>query len=262
MMPAISKLFLPPPALARCLFAGVFRDTRGAGLAGADRDNHFPAAPLVSVTVVAHGALQVVQSNVLPAQFVMPPQEGPVTSWSAGDVTALTFGFYFDAWRAVGGDAACSGVPGALRPTFNKVQAGLCADPLATWEGACADLAKLWPNKQKRLVRSLSDWVHAAMRDAALSSTGRGVRSFERRLKRQSGHTKRALDFFANIEDVHRLSQSQTSATELAHAAGFADQSHMGRAVKRATGFSPMQLNKAIETQEAFWCYRLLGSRF
>ena len=43
---------------------------------------------------------------------------------------------------------------------------------------------------------------------------------------------------------------------------GFADQSHMGRAVRRATGFSPARLNRMIESEESFWCYRLLGQRF
>jgi hypothetical protein len=36
----------------------------------------------------------------------------------------------------------------------------------------------------------------------------------------------------------------------------------MGRAVKRATGFSPGQINRLIATEEPFWCYRLLGERF
>ena len=49
---------------------------------------------------------------------------------------------------------------------------------------------------------------------------------------------------------------------QIALDAHFSDQSHMGRAVKRATGFSPAHLNTLTETNEAFWCYRLLGERF
>ena len=48
----------------------------------------------------------------------------------------------------------------------------------------------------------------------------------------------------------------------LAGDAGYSDQSHMGRAVRRATGFSPARLNRMIESEESFWCYRLLGQRF
>lgn len=39
---------------------------------------------------------------------------------------------------------------------------------------------------------------------------------------------------------------------------GFADQSHMGREVRRLTGLSPARLNGLIATHEAFWFYRLL----
>jgi AraC-like DNA-binding protein len=52
------------------------------------------------------------------------------------------------------------------------------------------------------------------------------------------------------------------SAAGLTTEAAFSDQSHMGRAVRRATGFSPAHLNRVIATEEAFWCYRLLGERF
>jgi len=38
--------------------------------------------------------------------------------------------------------------------------------------------------------------------------------------------------------------------------------SHMGRVVRQTTGYSPAQLNRLIETDEAFWCYRLLGEHF
>jgi AraC-like DNA-binding protein len=66
------------------------------------------------------------------------------------------------------------------------------------------------------------------------------------------------------VEEVHRLVNADptTKPAELAAEAGFSDQSHMGRALKRATGFAPVQLNEKIATEEAFWCYRLLGERF
>ena len=55
---------------------------------------------------------------------------------------------------------------------------------------------------------------------------------------------------------------ADTDLASLATDAGYSDQSHMGRAVRGATGFSPAQLNRHIETEEAFWCYRLIGERF
>jgi hypothetical protein len=44
--------------------------------------------------------------------------------------------------------------------------------------------------------------------------------------------------------------------------AGYADQSHIGHAVRRGTGFSLAQLNRYINAKEALWCYRILGERF
>ena len=61
--------------------------------------------------------------------------------------------------------------------------------------------------------------------------------------------------------ELHAADPS-TPPVDLAVEAGFADQSHMGRDLKRATGFSPVQLNQRILQNEAFWCYRLLGERF
>lgn len=47
---------------------------------------------------------------------------------------------------------------------------------------------------------------------------------------------------------------------DLAVAAGYADQSHMGRNVRTLTGLSPGQLRLRIADDEAFWYYRLVGS--
>ena len=72
------------------------------------------------------------------------------------------------------------------------------------------------------------------------------------------------LGFYAAFENLHRLSVERPDEplAMLAGDAGYSDQSHMGRAVRRATGFSPARLNRMIESEESFWCYRLLGQRF
>ena len=45
----------------------------------------------------------------------------------------------------------------------------------------------------------------------------------------------------------------------LAAEAGFADQSHLGREVRRVTGLPPRRLGELMKTEEAFWFYRLLS---
>jgi AraC-like DNA-binding protein len=113
-------------------------------------------------------------------------------------------------------------------------------------------------------VTGVADWTRSVVARVAVSGPGRSVRSIERRLRRASGKSRRTLDFFGTFDRLHAISRAAPDRplAEIALDAGYSDQSHMGRAVRRATGFSPARLNRAIETEEAFWCYRLLGERF
>ena len=274
-MPAISKLFLPPPALAGCIMAGIYRDTRGVRLNAADRVNHFPATPLGSVSLILEGQLHVIPpgQDWRMAQRVPPlaqliatgPQSRPVSSWAPGEVAALTIGIYPDAWRALGGDADWSQIPPELDHALSRFSK--TADPTEAWSALCDDLAPVWGRARHpswHRARHISDWVSAMAARAAMSGTGQSIRSYERWLKRNSGHTRRTLEFFGAIERLHAASVAagDRPLAEIALDAGYSDQSHMGRAVRRATGFSPARLNKAIECEEPFWCYRLLGERF
>jgi NAD(P)-dependent dehydrogenase (short-subunit alcohol dehydrogenase family) len=48
----------------------------------------------------------------------------------------------------------------------------------------------------------------------------------------------------------------------LAAEAGYADQAHMGREVRRITGMPPAKIVNLIATEESYWPYRLLGERY
>ena len=76
-------------------------------------------------------------------------------------------------------------------------------------------------------VSRVSDWARSVMGRAALSSRGQSVRTFERRLKRLTGQTKRTLDFFATFDELHRIAATEPDAApaDIAAKAGFADQS-------------------------------------
>ncbi|MEZ5870351.1 MAG: AraC family transcriptional regulator [Nitratireductor sp.] len=271
-MATLSLLFQPPSDLAGCVFAGIYRDTRGVILSDRDRFNHFPASPLVSVSRVLHGSLQVVSDGgsrigegEVSTLMVMGPTETPVSSWSAGEVAAISVGLFHDAWLCLGGDAKFEMVPQVFDDALTAF--GEAPDPHEGWRSFCEILGKEWHSRRPSgwtATHSIADWARAAMNRAALGAAGRSLRSLDRRLRRMSGQSRRSLDFFSSFEALHEASRSHShqSLAEIAYASGFADQSHMGRAVKRATGFTPDRLNKAIRYEEPFWCYRLLGERF
>ncbi len=267
----ISKLLRPSTNLSGCVFVGIFRDTRGADLSDEDRVNHFPASPLISVTQVLHGSLHMLPSKgdwqkaplspPLPELYVSGPTDSPTISWSKGPCTAITVGFYHDAWITLGGSADYTSLPGSIAEAFQAFEHP--QSPTDQWNSFCEALVPHWA-ANRSVMNGVTDWAKAIAVRAALSSSGQSLRTLERKIKRLSGQSQRELEFYSSLENLHRLSQQHKDASlaEIAQDAGYSDQSHMGRSVRRATGFSPARLNQAIETEEPFWCYRLLGERF
>lgn len=273
-MKPVSKLLLPPSSLSGCVFAAICRDTRDAELPDADRVSHFPASPLVTVTLVRSGQLIMLPPgrswnethdlSPLPRLSVTPPTDVPISSWSPGEIEAVSFGIYPDAWVQLGGDTRFSKMPQSINQAIEAFAAQ--DDPDAGWAAFSTALEKTWAAERRAwpAVTSISDWVRGLMVRTLTSGRGKSLRSLERRLKRFSGQTKRALDFHASFDNLHRVfyQHPKSPLAEIAVEAGYSDQSHMGRAVRRATGFSPAHLNRMIDTDEAFWCYRVLGQRF
>jgi AraC-like DNA-binding protein len=266
-----ASLLHPPTPLCGCLFAAVIRDTRGAQLEDADRLNFFPASPLVVLTHVLEGELRMLPGIAATGQLrsappmstplALAPQQTPIVSWSPGAVLAVSIGIYPDAWRKL---ADHPRVLALMAETFAPG-----SDPAAGWERFCAAFEPIWRDAAGAAAgwsgpARLALWARSVLVGAALSGPGRSARSIERRIKRLSGHTRQTLGFFATFDNLHRISvRSGTDRlADLALEAGFSDQSHMGRAVRRGTGFSPARLNHLIATEEAFWCYRLLGEQF
>jgi hypothetical protein len=272
-----ASLLLPDPALSGCIFAAIRRDTRAVTLGDAQRFNHFPASPLVALTCIFHGETRALgragdpgSAPVFPAVSVAGPQSRPLTSWNPGPVHALSVGFYPDAWARLTGtpaqdlaDRITADLPAALAPALDALQGP--GGFARRWAGFQARLGALWHSgPAPRRGARLADWAHAVTARAALSGPGRSLRAAQRRLRRWTGQNRQTLNHFSRIEDLHQIVSGDDTAdlAGLAVAAGFSDQSHMGRELRRATGFSPQQLNRLIETEEAFWCYRLLGERF
>lgn len=72
-----------------------------------------------------------------------------------------------------------------------------------------------------------------------MSGPGKTARAMQCRLKRWPGQLRRSLEFFTQIEEMHKLAIDQDipNSAELALDAGYSDQSHMGRMLRKATGF-------------------------
>jgi AraC-like DNA-binding protein len=270
-----SKFHSAPTSLAGCLFGGIHRDTRFACLGEKDRVNHFPASPLVTITLVFEGQLHLIPSGksiaaaasspALPPVFLTGPSDAPISSWSPGPLLALSIGIFHDAWIALGGTQPYESLPPGISDAIgDALDSGA---PDLAWHAICAALKGIWPSCRpgtNSAIQGISDWARAITVRASMSSAGKSIRSYERKLRRLSGQNARNLQFYSAIDGLHKIARHDGSAApaQLALDAGYADQSHMGRAIKRATGFSPVALNRAIDRDEAFWSYRLLGERF
>lgn len=271
------QLILPPRPLASCISGCIVRDTRGTVMSDADRISYFPASPLFTVTLTLSGQLHTV-SEILgledlrkqpsaPNRLVLPPQDRPQMGWSAGPVLALTIAFFPDAWRRLSGSFDAT-PPERILGALSLLETA----PLETaWPKFWAEMSRVWGENDNSDSSAnwagsdrIKDWTYHLTNRLAQTGAGRGLRSAQRRLLKWTGLNRQTLEFFAKVEEVHRLTTGEPTTTpaDLAAQAGYADQSHMGRALKRATGFSTVRLNQRIATEEPFWCYRLLAERF
>ncbi|MBG6081771.1 AraC family transcriptional regulator [Rubrivivax gelatinosus] len=275
-----ARLHLPRPALGACLHLGVERDTRGLALSPLQRLNHYPATPLPSVSWIFEGELQLVQapgsagqtlSPALPALVFAGASRRPTVSWSPGPVHALTVSFYPEALRRLGIE------PGRwvdrIVPLEAAVQGELLECLAAVLQAADGDafgrlqaaLTPLWQQAHEhRRLPTMRAWVQAMAVHASFSPAGAGVRQAQRRFKDWTGQSQRELQRYVRTERALACAAAQPpdAAPDIAGLAadtGYADQSHLGREVRRVTGLSPARLSAFMRSDESFWFYRLLA---
>ena len=90
------------------------------------------------------------------------------------------------------------------------------------------------------------------------------LRQLQRRIRVWTGQSYRDLQLFIRIEEafIRTIKAHDSGAPDLAAIAadaGFADQSHMGREIRRVIGMSPAHFNECLTNDEAFWYYRLIA---
>ncbi|WP_457352437.1 helix-turn-helix domain-containing protein [Roseateles sp. P5_D6] len=279
-MQAHTRLWLPPLALAGCVRGVMLRDTRGRNLDAVQRENYFPATPLVQLFWWAEGSSEWLATP----GFSTPPPErrhapvlfgGPFTlpthTRNLGEVWAFKLLLLPDAFIALTGVA--------LDRHVNRVvdaREMLPADWLAWAEqmSAAPDDATrlqlledfLLPRWQalgtQRPGHRYADWTQALAVRAATSAAGRSLRQLERRIKAWAGLPMRELRAVSRAENAfHAVAAAEAGAgvnwADIAADNDYADQSHLCRETRRLTGFSPEDLRRRIQAEEAFWAYRL-----
>ncbi len=264
------------------MFAGVERDTRELVLTDAERFNYYPATPLATISWIFAGTLHLVEERgpsttptlgqALPRLLFSGPQRLPSASWSPGPVHALSVAFYPEALDRLLGvsvepfvdqvlpleEVASTDVMDACSALFSLKQE---AELFRCFE---AQFMRLWKGPgHSSSAPILRDWIRSLATRAVHTSAGNGVRQFQRHIKRWTGQSYRDLQLFARVEEafVRKSGQCKSSPLNLAGLAleaGFSDQSHMGREIRRVTGLSPAQFDELMAQDEAFWFYRLI----
>lgn len=287
MLPS-GQLWLPAAGLSACVRATVVRNTVGHVLTDAQRFNHFPAAPLCSLSWwfegCSHNVLLTDDNRHAPLSAPRQPMPGrwvlggphtqPTCSWCPGPVHAMMVLLMPDAFHQLTGlepealtnrivDAEAVLPPDWL-PMLHDVQAAPDdATRLARLE---AFLAPRWAACRHPLplqAHRYADWATHLAQRAAVSGPGRSLRQWERRVKRWAGLPMRELQVLARSEqaffqaaDAHVQGDAVRWA-EVAADTGYADQAHLCRVSRRITGFSPEALRRGMAEDEAFWPYRL-----
>lgn len=281
----ISRLWLPRPALASCVRAVMARDTRGAELDDDQRFDHMPTSPLCGLFWQLEGSTELLPPGS-PASTAVPRQSLPARVMFGGPVTVPMLywhpGLHHGMMLALTADAvhrltgldvadwvdrradAYETLPADWRPMLDAVLHAPDDDARV----ACIEefLEPRWQAVRPALplhAHRYLNWAHSLAAHAALSGPGKSLRQVERRIKRWAGLPMRALlgmgraemAFFQGMAQA--LERGAPNWAELADAAGYADQSHFCREVRRVTGCSPEELYRRITEEESFWSYRL-----
>lgn len=279
-MDTSTRLWLPSLALAGCVRAVMLRDTRGRALDAVQRENYFPATPLVSLFWWLQG-----RGEWLPTPgFSTPPAEpvqapvmlggpftGPTHTRNPGEVHAFKLLMLPDAFTALTGVAldglvnrtadACTVLPADWQAWASQMAAAADDDArlalmqdflLPRWQALGA----------RRPSHRYTDWTEALAVRAATSAAGRSLRQLERRIKAWAGLPLRELRAVSRAERaffavVAAESQAGFNWADIAADSAYADQSHLCRESRRLTGFSPEELRRRLPVEEAFWAYRL-----
>lgn len=276
-----ARLYLPSPAMAGSIHMAVERDTRGLQLSDEQRYSFFPASPFPLIAWVLEGELRIVEGSLdsqelrlsasLPRLGLIGAFRKPAASWTPGAVHAIWVSFYPEALSRLWGIRVEDYidtivplkelVPDMARDTLARI--GISDEPL--FQQIESALQPMWQGSQAMDISApdLRGWIASLSLRTTFHNAGVRGRQMQRRIKAYAGQSQRELQIFARVEEAFarsRIGYGETrSLTAVASDAGYSDQSHMGREIKRITGLSPKRFGERMRTDEAFWIYRLLN---
>jgi AraC-like DNA-binding protein len=276
-----ADLISPSAELTSCVRAYISRSTVGTALASAQRLNHFPATATCALIWVLEGRLESICAmdgaaapQLLPGGVLFRgPQSRPFATRSSGPVRAFMCLLMPDALHAVAGlkPAAWTNravaMDAALGPPWQAMARAVHDAPDDAARVACIEAFLLPRWREVRRAGHVSvdcyqDWAQCLRARAQASGPGQSERQMERRIKGLAGLTWRDIRAIGQAESVFRRAGDMAQAGPLTWAsvasdAGYADQAHLCRSIRKASGFTPTELHSRARFDEAFWVYRL-----
>lgn len=281
-----TALYLGKDIGCDAVVAVVSRDTGGVMLSEAQRLSHFPASSFVSLSWHNNIGIGVfdrpekgdpwkeTNENVQ----ISGSQSQPTVSWSAREGRGGMMCFTVSAAQAlfnidvttIQDRSVCARQ--LLGDTWFSMLDQLVASPddATMLETIKRHIVPRWSRRNHALspVQSLryagSRWVDGLVSQAKLWQSARSIRQVERRVKAMSGRSLREWQLLVSTEKIFfEVAQDDQNALHsldwaaLALEAGFSDQAHLCRAVKRITGFPPAEFARRFVEDESFWIYRL-----
>jgi AraC-like DNA-binding protein len=123
------------------------------------------------------------------------------------------------------------------------------------WRAAHSSNRVSWGPAQRQ-----GEWSRAAISRVHKFAEGRSKRQLERRTRTMTGWSEGGLRNLARVEDAllmaARATQPRVNWASIAAEAGYADQSHLCRELRRYTGLSPHQLWLHLQNEQALWVYK------
>lgn len=272
-----ASAWAPSPAWRHHVRLFGVRDTRGCGLAQAQRYNRFAAIPYCGIHWILEGQSELVSigarrvAQPVPKWSVSGCFNAPVTALNPGDVHVFGVAFFPDAFHALFGVDLSSlhnrveDAMDVLPPhAIDMVQAVAFAENHAQRQTLIeAYLARHADPARDTGWQRLREMGWQTGLNVAAQLMGVGPRQVQRLFQREVG---------LNLRDFLLLQRSEWSLlhaclktrrgesfTWAEHAAdlGYADQAHLSRDCKARTGRTPTQLAQDRQHEEADWMYRL-----